>query len=66
MSGNHRVVAWEKRRKEGHDMTANTVYNLDFIVVKQDITLIRSHQGIYAGFFNGIKREKRLYGYDFI
>lgn len=46
-------------------MTTNTVFIMDFIVVKQDDTLIRSHQGISVDCSNGIKRERRLYGYDY-
>ena len=46
-------------------MSANTVFILDFIVVKQNDTLIRSHQGISVDRSNEIKRERRLYGYDY-
>lgn len=47
-------------------MTTNTVFILDFIVVKQDDTLARSHQGMYMTCSNEIKRKRKLYGYDFI
>ena len=46
-------------------MTINTAFVFDFIIVKRDIiTLVGSHQGMYIGGSNGIKRKKRLYGYD--
>lgn len=47
-------------------MTTNTVFILDFIIVKQDDTLAPSHQGVYVTCSDEIKRKRRLYGYDFI
>lgn len=47
-------------------MTTNTVFIMDFIIVKQGAALIvDSHQGIYVTCPNEIKQKKRLYGYDF-
>lgn len=47
-------------------MTTNTVFFLDFIVVKHDDTLIRSQQGIYMDCSNEIRRKRKLYGYDYM
>lgn len=48
-------------------MTKNTVFILDFIIVRQDAALVTdSHQGMYVTCPNEIKRKRRLYGYDFI
>ena len=47
-------------------MTTNTVFRMDFIIVRQDAALvIDSHQGVYVTCPNEIKQMKRLYGYDF-
>ncbi len=45
-------------------MTTNTVFISDFIIAKQNDTLVM-HQGIYGYCPNEIKRKRRLYGYDY-
>ena len=48
-------------------MTTNTVFILDFIIVRQDATLVSdSYQGMHVTCSNEIKRKRRLYRYDFI